>query len=97
MRLKNQLVKIKDLLADENFKTVHGELEMDLAKISIDQGDLELAKTRFESITIDYERSEVSAEAYYHLGENSLKERGFEEALNYYEQVSSESRKSVFL
>jgi len=70
---------------------------MELAKISIDQGDLEVAKTRFESITVDYERSEVSAEAYYHLGEHSLKERGFEEALNYYEQVSSESRKSAFL
>ena len=89
--------RIKDLLADENFKTVHGDLELELAKILIDQGEQELAKTRFESITTDYEKSKVSAEAYYHLGEYSLKERGFEEALNYYEQVSSESRKSAFL
>ncbi len=60
--------RIKDLLADENFKTVHGDLELELAKILIDQGEQELAKTLFESITTDYEKSKVSAEAYYHLG-----------------------------
>jgi len=89
--------KIKDLLADGDFETVHGDLELELVKIFLDQGEEGMAKTRLETITNDYKKTEVSAEAFYLLGENTLNNREFEEALTHFEQVSTESRKSEFI
>ena len=66
--------KIKSMLVDEKFKNIKGDLELELAQLYIDQNDVDNSVVRLESIVNDYPRTEISAEAYYLLGQLYLSE-----------------------
>lgn len=82
---------IKKLLADDSFKNIWGNLELELAKLDLVNGNMESALSRLEGVTADYSRTETSAEAYFILGETALfTDHNFEDALKSYKQVSKE-------
>ena len=60
--------KTKALLADDKFKRISGNLELELVNLYRAQGEYEEIQIRLESIANDYQRTQVSAEAYYQLG-----------------------------
>jgi len=89
--------KIKSLLADDKFKRISGNLELELVNLYRAEGEKDEIIIRLESIVNDYQRTEVSAEAYYQLGEiYSSEEWDLEKAKEYYDKVSKESNKSLF-
>ena len=89
--------KIKSLLSDDKFKRISGNLELELVNLYRAEGENDEIEIRLESIVNDYQRTEVSAEAYYQLGElySSVK-WDLEKAKEYYDKVSKESNKSLF-
>ncbi len=89
--------KIKSLLSDDKFKRISGNLELELVNLYRAEGEEDEIEIRLESIVNDYQRTEVSAEAYYQLGEiYSSKKWDLEKAKEYYGKVSKESNKSLF-
>ena len=89
--------KIKSLLADDKFKRISGNLELELVNLYRAEGENDEIEIRLESIVNDYQRTEVSAEAYYQLGEiYSSAKWDLEKAKEYYDKVSKESNKSLF-
>ena len=89
--------KIKSLLADDKFKRISGNLELELVNLYRAEGEDDEIEIRLESIVNDYQRTEVSAEAYYQLGEiYSSAKWDLEKAKEYYDKVSKESNKSLF-
>jgi len=60
--------KIKSMLIDEKFKNIKGDLELELVQLYIALNDLDNVVARLESIINEYERTKISAEAYYLLG-----------------------------
>ena len=56
---------IKNMLLDENYKAIHSDLELELAKLYFQQSMIVEAKNRLESIVQDYKNTAASAEAYY--------------------------------
>ena len=89
--------KIKSLLSDDKFKRISGNLELELVNLYRAEGENDEIEIRLESIVNDYQRTEVSAEAYYQLGElySSVK-WDLQKAKEYYDKVSKESNKSLF-
>ena len=86
--------RIKIMLLDESFSSIHADLELELAKLYQEQDEWEQALTRLASITESYKKTEASAEAYYLLGEYELYHRwNLEDAKKYYGNVMRESRK----
>jgi len=67
---------IKSMLLDKTFKTIHGDLDLELVKLYQMDGQMEEAITRIESIKEDYKNSKTSAEAYYIHGEIALYDFG---------------------
>ena len=57
------------MLIDDKFKRISGNLELELVQLYKAQGESEEIETRLESIVNDYQRTQVSAEAYYQLGQ----------------------------
>lgn len=95
--LKTAANQIKTMLLDEKFTGIYGQLELELVKLYQQQGEWDLALTRLSSITGTYPRTEVSASAYYFLGDYELFHRwNLEDALKYYDLVKRESRKSEY-
>ncbi len=89
--------KIKALLADDKFKRISGNLELELVNLYRAEGENDEIEIRLESIVNDYQKTEVSAEAYYQLGElYSTTKWDLEKAKEYYDNVSKESNKSLF-
>ena len=89
--------KIKGLLADDKFKRISGDLELELVNLYRAEGEYDEIEIRLESIVNDYQRTKVSAEAYYQLGEiYTSKKWDLEKAKTFYEKVSKESNKSIF-
>jgi len=89
--------KIKALLSDDKFKRISGNLELELVNLYRAEGEDDEIENRLESIVNDYQRTEVSAEAYYQLGEiYSSKKWDLEKAKEYYGNVSKESNRSLF-
>jgi len=89
--------KIKALLADDKFKRISGNLELELVNLYQAEGEYDEIEIRLESIVNDYQRTEVSAEAYYHLGElYSTLKWDLEKAKEYFDKVNKESNKSLF-
>ncbi len=89
--------RIKNMLVDESFSAIYGDLELELAKMYFIQELNDNAVTRLESITLDYPKTPTSAEAYYLLGEYMLlTDWDLENARKYHAQVSKESRTSPF-
>ncbi len=95
--LKTASNKIKSMLADERFKDIYPDLELELAKLYQYRHETELAMNRLETITNDYRKTPASAEAYYLLGEQALKDWDLDNASKYFGQVGKEDRQSPFL
>lgn len=95
--LKKASKEIQSMLVDPDFSTIHGDLELELAKLKLTQNDSEAAVLILEDIVVNYPNTEVAAEAFYLLGEQSLlKNRDFVKADFYYKQIQRESPKSIF-
>ena len=95
--LKKASKEIQSMIGDPEFSTIHGDLELELAKLKLTQNDSEAAVLILENIVVKYPNTETSAEAFYLLGEQSLlKKRDFVKADYYYNQIQRESSKSIF-
>ena len=95
---KQAVRNIRSLLLNDRFETIFDDLELELAKTYLNDGDIESAKLRFESITRDYPSSNVSAEAYYQLGLIALDfDKDYEFALTQFRFVQRESKGSPYL
>ena len=95
--LKKASKEIQSMIIDPEFSTIHGDLELELAKLNLTQNDTKEAVLILEDIVVKYPNTEVSAEAFYLLGEQSLlNNRDFEKADFYYKQIQRESSKSMF-
>ena len=89
--------KIKTLLTDDKFKRIAGNLELELVNLYKAEGEFDEIEIRLQSIVNDYQRTKVSAEAYYQLGEIYISKKwDLEKAKGYFEKVSKESNKSLF-
>ena len=82
---------IKNMLLDENYKAIHSDLELELAKLYFQQSMIVEAKNRLESIVQDYKNTAASAEAYYLLGQYAISDDwDLDAALKYYQMVPKE-------
>jgi len=89
--------KIKGMLADDKFNRISGNLELELVQLYRAQGEFSEIETRLESIVNDYQRTPVSAEAYYQLGQIYTSEKwNLIKAKEYFDLVSKESSQSLF-
>ncbi|MBH10360.1 MAG: hypothetical protein CMG74_08430 [Candidatus Marinimicrobia bacterium] len=89
--------KLKTMLTNEKFKNIGGNLELELAKLYKHQGEIDEAVNRLLTIVNDRQRTPVSAEAYYLLGQIYSDEKWEpKKARDYYKQVSKESAKSIY-
>ncbi len=89
--------EIQSMLVDPKFSTIHGGLELELAKLQLTQNDNEAANQILADIVVKYPYTETAAEAFYLLGEQSLlKNRDFVKADYYYKQIQREASKSIF-
>jgi len=95
--LKKASKEIQSMLNDPEYSTIHGELELELAKLKLDQKNIKASILILEDIVVKYPKTDTSAEAFYLLGEQSLlNRRDFEKADFYYKQIQRESSKSIF-
>ena len=90
--------KIKEMLVDDKFSRIAGNLELELVQLYRSQGGRgDIVETRLESIVNDYQKTPVSAEAYYQLGNIYTSEKwDLEKANEYYSMVSKEYSRSLF-
>ena len=89
--------KIKAMLTDDKFKNIAGNLELELVQLYKNQGEIDEAINRLLTIVNDRQRTLVSAEAYYLLGEIYTKDKWEpKKAKEYFEQVGKESAKSIY-
>ena len=100
-RLKGNLdlaaSSIKNMLLDENYKSIYADLELELAKLYDQQNMISESRNRLESIVQDYPKTTVSAEAYYMLGNYSIeKDWDMEDALKQYSSVVKENKQSLY-
>lgn len=95
--LKKASKEIQSMLVDPDFSTIHGDLELELAKLKLTQNESEAAVLILEDIVVNYPNTDTAAEAFYLLGEQSLlNKRDFVKADFYYKQIQRESPKSIF-
>ncbi len=88
---------IKDMLIEDTYKSIHGDLELELVKLYQMDDQLNEAITRLESIKEEYKNTKTSAEAYYIHGEISLYDQwNLIDAKKYFGQVTREFRKSIY-
>ena len=100
-RLKGNLdlaiSSIKNMLLDENYKSIFADLELELAKLYDQQNMISESKNRLESIVQDYPKSIASAEAYYMLGNYSIEQDwDMGDALKHYSSVVKENKQSLY-
>ena len=89
--------KIKGMLADDKFNRISGNLELELVQLYRAQGEFSEIETRLESIVNDYQRTLVSAEAYYQLGQIYTSEKwNLVKAKEYFDLVKKEFGKSIY-
>ena len=89
--------KIKSMLLDDKFNRISGELELELVQLYKAQGDIEDIESRLETIVNDYQRTTVSAEAYYQLGRIHTSDKwDLPKAKEYFDMVSKESSRSIY-
>ena len=90
--------EIQLMLIDPEFSKIHGNLTMELAKLKFTQNDNEGAIQILEDIVVKYPKTEIAAEAFYLLGEQSLlNKRDFVKADYFYKQIQRESPKSTYV
>ena len=96
-RWEDTTSEIQKLLVDNKFVGIRSQLYLELAKLYEMQSKTNEAINRYELITQEFQRSESSAEAYFHLGQIALKTgKGYAEARKYYASVEKERRTSMF-
>ena len=100
-RKQGQYAKAREIinkkLNSENFKEIWGALELQLALIIKEEGDLDRAVSRLENVTENYKNTGESAHAYYLLGEIfAFQKKDYEKAINYYSKVGKEDNQSQF-
>ena len=88
---------IKNMLLNEDYKSIFSSLELELAKLYQQQNMLPESINRLESIVQDYPKTEASAEAFYLLGNYSISQDwNFDAALKHFKSVERENRKSLY-
>ena len=88
---------IKNMLLDENYKSIFADLELELAKLYDQQNMISESRNRLESIVQDYPKTIASAEAYYMLGNYSIEQDwDMEDALKQYSSVVKENKQSLY-
>ena len=88
---------IKNMLLNEDYKSIFPSLELELAKLYQQQNMLPESINRLESIVQDYPKTEASAEAFYLLGNYSISQDwNLDAALKYFKSVERENRKSLY-
>jgi len=100
-RKQEQYAKAQEIinkkLNSENFKEIWGALELQLALIIKEEGDLDKTISRLENVTENYKNTRESAHAYYLLGEIfAFQKQDYEKAINYYSKVGKEDNQSQF-
>lgn len=86
---------IQDMLLSDKFVDIRGQLEVELGKLYLVMNETEKAQTKFTSIVEDYNRTDVSAEASYYLGELHLtKDNNYKEAKTAFANVKTQSARS---
>ena len=89
--------KIKTMLTDDKFKSISGNLELELVQLYRAQGNETEIESRLETIVNSYQRTPVSAEAYYQLGQIYISKKwNLSKAKEYFNQVNKESSKSIY-
>ena len=66
--------EIDNLLGQSEYQSIYMKLELEQAKVFLDQKDFETTKLLLSDFTANYERKNESAEAFYHLGYIALME-----------------------
>ena len=75
LRNYNEIItEIDNLLGQSEYQSIYMELELEQAKVYLDQKDFETTKLLLSDFTSTYERKNESAEAFYHLGYIALME-----------------------
>ena len=88
---------IKNMLLNEDYKSIFSSLELELAKLYQQQNMLPESINRLESIVQDYPKTEASAEAFYLLGNYSISQDwNLDAALKHFKSVERENRKSLY-
>jgi len=88
---------IKNMLLNEDYKSIFPSLELELAKLYQQQNMLPESINRLESIIQDYPKTEASAEAFYLLGNYSISQDwNLDAALKHFKSVERENRKSLY-
>ena len=88
---------IKNMLLNEDYKSIFPSLEMELAKLYEIQGRLVESMSRLESIVQDYPKTEASAEAFYLLGNYSITQNwDLEKALKQFKSVEKETKTTLY-
>jgi len=89
---------IKNMLLDDNYSSIHSDLELELAKLYFQQKLLAEAKNRLESIVQEYKNTTASAEAYYLLGQYAISnDWDLDAAFKHFEMVPKENNQSLFI
>ena len=68
------ITEIDNLLGQSEFQKIHMKLELERAKVYLDQRDFKTTKLLLSDFTSTYKRKDESAEAFYHLGYIALME-----------------------
>ena len=101
-RFQNKLDRatdsIKNMLIDDRYQPIFADLELELIKLYNQQSMNKEAYSRLESLTKDYPRTKISAEAYYMLGNVEINEKwDLDTALQYFGMVQKEYSQSRFI
>ncbi len=97
-RYRSASRKIKGMLVDSKFERIAGNLELELVQLYKAQGETSEIENRLESIVDEYQRTSVSAEAYFQLGQIYSSEKwDLPKAKGYFDAVQKEYSKSFLV
>ncbi|NQV29602.1 MAG: tetratricopeptide repeat protein [Candidatus Marinimicrobia bacterium] len=89
---------IQEMLLSDKFVDIRGQLEVELGKLYLVMGQIDLAEEKLKSIISDYGRQEEAAEASFVLGELYLIEKlNYEAARQAYADIKSQFARSPFV
>jgi len=96
-QFEDLLVEIDIMLTDSEYSNIYIKLELERAKIYLDQNDFESAKIYLTELSDNYSRKSESAEALYHLGNIALIENfDLDLALEYFEKSKKDRKSSLY-
>ncbi|MFQ6674423.1 MAG: tetratricopeptide repeat protein, partial [Fidelibacterota bacterium] len=96
-RWDEAITQIQALLSNDKFSDIRPDLYLELAKLYEMQNRTREAMNRYELITEEFPRTLASAEAYFQMGQLTVKTSGdYAESEKYFKKVERESRSSIF-